>query len=342
MPFEQSLTGLIEPNDTTFKGASLEDRQWLYSQASAVVLDRLRIQLSRAIGRTGRVMKPRIMAVLPDGSDGPVMTPHDDLSRAIQLADCRTSSRSLVLYWKPGLNHPDAHAARARHARKNLKHLGGKGPGSRGGGKATPFDEVLQYHADGLVRGAPVRDVRLSAASIAQVKLAVAKLWRERVSDRARTAQPPQPPQPPLHLPEPAPTPPREVPPGIAATGRTDLNFFTFGIGGGKDLAERAIASGHFTGFRKLGPRPPTAPGGVPLPVQPKSGSAVTAKAIAPHAVPLPRVAMPPALAGHAVPLSHVSLPVQGAMPHAVPLRMIQVVPEPESSPDETTPPFGT
>lgn len=339
MPFEQSLTGLIEPNDTTFKGASLEDRQWLYSQASAVVLDRLRIQLSRAIGRTGRVMKPRIMAVLPDGSSGPVMTPHDDLSRAIQLADCRTSSRSLVLYWKPGLNHPQAHAIRARHTRKNLKHLGGKGPGSRGGGKATPFDEVLQYHADGLVPHAPVRDVRLSAASIAQVKLAVAKRWRERLAGRKPAPAPP--PEPQLQLPAVPAAPAHAPPPPIAATGRTDLGSFTFGIGGGKDLAERAIASGHFTGFRKLGPRPPTAPGGVPLPVQPKSGSAVTAKATAPHAIPLPRVAMPPALAGHAVPLSHVSLPVQGAMPHAVPLSLIQAVPEPEPSDEETMSLFG-
>lgn len=49
---------------------------------------------------------------------------------------------------------------------------------------------------------------------------------------------------------------PPEEPPRIPLVGRTDLENFTFGIGGDKDLAERAIKAGYCTGFRQLrGPK---------------------------------------------------------------------------------------
>jgi hypothetical protein len=43
-------------------------------------------------------------------------------------------------------------------------------------------------------------------------------------------------------------------PPKIAVTGRTDLENFTFGIGGSKERTERALAEGYHTGFSRKTP----------------------------------------------------------------------------------------
>jgi hypothetical protein len=165
MSLRQRLDGRIEPPG--FARAKTADRRWFYHEAGQVALGRLRVQLSRGVGANGRTMKPRVAAVLPDGADGPVMEPHYDASRAITLSDFMATDRSLVLFWHAGTGHRSHRAARAR------------------GAKMTPFGTILGYHAGGLVRGAPARDVRLSAASIQQVKAEMRRRWDARMRRRA-------------------------------------------------------------------------------------------------------------------------------------------------------------
>lgn len=162
MGLQQKLTGLIEPIDPSWRSASIADRRAFYARAGDVALDRLKTQLSRGVGANGRPMKARIRAVLPDGADGPVMEPHHDLSRVIRLSDYMATDRSLTLFWQAGTGH-----ATHRRARK-------------AGKKPKPFGTILKYHADGEVPHAPVRDVRLSKASIHQVKLAMRAWWEAR------------------------------------------------------------------------------------------------------------------------------------------------------------------
>jgi hypothetical protein len=104
-------------------------------------------------------MKPRIQPVLPDGADGPVMIPHELASRAITMSDYSATDHSLKLFWHAGTGHRQHRRARAR------------------GAKPVPFGEILRYHADGEVPNAPVRDVRLCAQRIANVKRRLAPVW---------------------------------------------------------------------------------------------------------------------------------------------------------------------
>jgi hypothetical protein len=196
MPLRQRLDGRIEPNDLSWKSASLADRRWYYSQAGDLALERLKIQLSRGIGANGRLMKPRIQAVLPGGWDGPVMEPRYDASRVITLSDYSATDRSLLMWWHAGTGHASYRAAKK-------KHRAGKGT------KPSPFGDILEYHQQGLVRGAPVRDVRLSQASIAQIKGEMARRWSAYVAKKkAKTRPTPKPrPQPPA-----APAVPVEAP----------------------------------------------------------------------------------------------------------------------------------
>lgn len=193
MGLQQKLTGLVEPNDLRWKAASNAERRAFYSKAGDVALERLKKQLSRGVGANGRAMKPRKQAVLDDGADGPVMEPHYDLSRVIRLSDYQATDRSLTLFWQAGTGH-----ASHRQARKKGK-------------KATPFGTILQYHADGLVRNAPVRDVRLSRASIHQVKLEMRKWWDGQEPPQPKPRPRPANPTPPAVGPHPTPTQPIPV-----------------------------------------------------------------------------------------------------------------------------------
>jgi hypothetical protein len=155
----QEFTGLVEPADPDWSRAPAAVRRRYYDQAGAIVLDELRKQLEKGIGRTGRAMKPRIRPVLPDGADGPVMIPHELASRAITMSDYAATDHSLKLFWHAGTGHRQHRRARAR------------------GGKAVPFGEILRYHADGEVPHAPVRDVRLCAQRIENVRRRLGPVW---------------------------------------------------------------------------------------------------------------------------------------------------------------------
>jgi hypothetical protein len=197
MGLTQDFTGLVEPADPDFKHADSTTRKQVYDTAGKAVLDQLSKQLGRGIGRNGREMKARIQAVLPDGADGPVMEPHYEASRVITLADYAATDHGLKLFWHAGTGHRQHRRARAR------------------GKKAPAFGQILQWHADGEVPNAPVRDVRLCKARLTNVRRMVqaewAKLKKRKLIVRKREPEPtPGPQRPtPATLPTPAraPTP---------------------------------------------------------------------------------------------------------------------------------------
>jgi hypothetical protein len=201
----QDFTGQIEPDDPAWDRATGALRKRYYDAAGKKVLKRLEKQLGRGIGANGQRMRPRKQAVLPDGADGPVMIPHYLRSRAITLADYSATERGLKMWWHGGTGHRSF-----RSARKRFK-----------AGKRTtdakPFGEILQYHADGEVPHAPVRDVRLSKANIAQIKREMAPEWRA-MAKRVKPAPRPVPPKPPGPT---APTPPTGPAPPAAPTPPT-------------------------------------------------------------------------------------------------------------------------
>src|SRR3954468_4292709 len=133
MPFSQDLTGLIEPRAKTWSGATDAQRAWYYGQMAKLAERKKRVELMQAIGRFG-VMDPR-KHPRADGASGPVMDPHGGASRAFKLLASSATASSCKLYWRAG-----------------------GAIVSKSG--TVYFTDILGYHADGKVRGAPTRDVR--------------------------------------------------------------------------------------------------------------------------------------------------------------------------------------
>jgi hypothetical protein len=192
MGLQQRFAGELEPDDPDFARASPATRRKYFDAAGAMILDELAKQLGKGIGRNGRQMRVRIQPVLSDGADGPVMEPHYEASRVITLADYVATDRGVTLFWHAGTGHRSHRRARTK------------------GKSATPFGEILGYHAEGLVRGAPVRDVRLCKARVANVVRKLKSLWRSmkpRPKPKPETEPKPYTPTPPT--PPTAPSKPR-------------------------------------------------------------------------------------------------------------------------------------
>jgi hypothetical protein len=97
-----------------------------------------------------------------DGANGPVMDPHGAASRAYKLLASSATAKGCKLFWRAG---------GAIVSKKGVIYM----------------PEVLGYHADGLVRGAPVRDVRLSDDSIASLRQEGESVWRKRPKQSGAT-----------------------------------------------------------------------------------------------------------------------------------------------------------
>ena len=169
MPFNQPLAGLVEPSARSWRSATAADRKALYEFAGRLAVAEKRAELARAIGSDGRRMEAR-KRPRPDGANGPVLTPHDERSRTARLMAARAWAGGVTLFWHSGI----------------------------GKGQRTPWGTILGYHADGKVKGAPVRDVRLSGRGIGRVRAEVARWWTARLREqgrkaRAREAAPPKP-----------------------------------------------------------------------------------------------------------------------------------------------------
>ena len=181
MPFSQDLTGKVEPTAKTWLSATTAQRLWYYQQIATKAERKKRIELMQAIGRYG-VMSPR-KHPRADGASGPVMDPHGGASRAFKLLASSATQNSCKLFWRAG-----------------------GAIVSKSG--TIYFTDVLGYHADGLVRGAPVRDVRLSDDSIAALRQEGESVWRKRPKQTKQTKQSKPAPAPaPAPAPKPAPTP---------------------------------------------------------------------------------------------------------------------------------------
>jgi hypothetical protein len=159
MPFNQPLKGLIEPSVRSWSSATAADRKALYEQAGKLAVARKRDELARSIGSNGRRMRPRKYP-RKDGANGPVLTPHDDQSRTARLMAFRASSTGLTLFWHGGVSK----------------------------GQRKPWGTILGYHAEGKVRGAPKRDVRLSKRGIGVIRKEMASWWTARTREATRKA----------------------------------------------------------------------------------------------------------------------------------------------------------
>jgi hypothetical protein len=160
MPFNQPLAGSIEPAGSSWKKANSAQKRAFYKAAGDLAVAEKRKELARAIGANGRRMKARKYP-RKDGADGPVMTPHDEESRTSRLLAFRAWDGGLTLYWHGGVSR----------------------------GQRKPWGTILGYHADGKVRGAPRRDVRLSKRGIGAVRKAMADWWEK---NRKRGRKPAQ------------------------------------------------------------------------------------------------------------------------------------------------------
>lgn len=179
MPFSQDLTGLIEPTAKTWLDATPAQRAWYYGQLAKLAERKKRVELMQAIGRYG-VMDPR-KRPRADGADGPVMDPHGGASRAFKLLASSGTAKGCKLYWRAG-----------------------GAIVSKSG--TIYFTDVLSFHAQGLVRGAPIRDVRLSDESIKALRAEGESVWRKRPKQSGAAAPTPKPaPPPPAAKPAPKP-----------------------------------------------------------------------------------------------------------------------------------------
>jgi hypothetical protein len=161
MPFNQPLAGLVEPTARSWKSATAADRKSFYQEAGKRAVREKRSELTRAIGSNGRTMKPR-KHKRADGANGPVLTPHDAASRTSRLLAFRAWQGGVTLFW---------HSAITKDQRK-------------------PWGTILGYHADGKVRGAPKRDVRLSKRGRGVVAKEMAKWWTGFLRARPKPAIP--------------------------------------------------------------------------------------------------------------------------------------------------------
>jgi len=153
----QPLAGRIEPTARSWRDARPADRLAFYKAAGEAAVRLKRAELARAIGSNGRRMQPR-KRPRPDGADGPVLTPHGEASRTARLLAARASAGGVTLFWHSGI------------------------------GKAhrTPWGTILGFHAAGQVKGAPVRDARLSARGVNAVRAEMTTWWTRRVAARDR------------------------------------------------------------------------------------------------------------------------------------------------------------
>jgi hypothetical protein len=155
-PLNQRLAGRIEPSDPAWKTASPALRREFYRVAGDLAVTEKRKELARAIGSNGRRMRAR-KEPRKDGANGPVLTPHDAASRTARLMAARAWDAGCTLFWHSGIRK----------------------------GQAKPWGVILGYHAAGKVKGAPIRDVRLSTKGIGAVRKAMATWWAARVKPKA-------------------------------------------------------------------------------------------------------------------------------------------------------------
>lgn len=168
-----------EPKHPSWRKASAEERGRTWRKIGEFAQAAFRRQLLRGEGADGGKLAAVKPNSRPDGAGGPPLVPHYTASRTYALLYIHSTDHGCTLFW-------------------------------RSGGK-PPWSEILGYHADGLVRGAPTRDViGLSPRAARETKSQTETYWR---TFRGRGSGPQAPPSPgpgprPGPKPKPRPKPP--------------------------------------------------------------------------------------------------------------------------------------
>jgi hypothetical protein len=128
-----------------WRTAPASQREAFLREAGRVAVELLRGQLARGLDKDGRRMPPRKVRRLPDGARGPVLSPHQAASRAQKWIRVAVGRGHVTLYWSHG------------------------------------FGRIIGFQGDGLVKGAPARDVRgLSPRSMAELQAHMGRWWAAR------------------------------------------------------------------------------------------------------------------------------------------------------------------
>lgn len=137
----------FEPKHPSWRKASKSERERVWRKIGEFAQGAYRAQLLRGEGVDGARLAPVKSTSRPDHATGPPLDPHRSHSRTYDLVSIHSTDHGCTLYWKAS------------------------------GGES--WTKILGYHADGLVRGAPVRDViGLSPRAARQVKERTATYWR--------------------------------------------------------------------------------------------------------------------------------------------------------------------
>ena len=267
---------VIEPShDPSWARASAATRRLLLRAARDIGLEEKRADIAAGLDAEGnpfaplkpRTIKYRRSAMGTADKNAPPLIPAHALSRTSSLLDARAHADHVLFFWRF-----DAHTE-------------------------GPWGRILHYHRIGAA-ALPVRDVfGLSPSCVARIKARVASWWDARRTGRGLVAEGLKA-APELQIPASI----ASTPASIKVVGRTDIEHYTFGIGGDQSAVERAIAAGTSTGFRKPGtikPRPwadsiPKPPGPNPPRPNPPTLSSPQASAPRPPA-PRPPAPHPPA-----------------------------------------------
>lgn len=130
-----------------WRTADARTRRAFLGFARARASDRLKGQVGRGIGRDGKKLRRVRPASRPDGATGPPLDPHREKSRTIKWlrSSPAATRRGITLWWSHG------------------------------------WGKILGYHGDGLVKGAPVRDVRgLAPKEESALRSECAAWWQAR------------------------------------------------------------------------------------------------------------------------------------------------------------------
>lgn len=147
----------FEPKHPSWRKTTKSEREAMWRKIGEFARAAYRAQLLRGEGADGRKLAPVKPASRPDHATGPPLDPHRSHSRTYDLVSIHATDHGCTLYWKA-----DA---------------------------GQSWTKILSYHADGLVRGAPVRDViGLSPRAARQVKKRTATYWRTVVQARKNSA----------------------------------------------------------------------------------------------------------------------------------------------------------
>jgi hypothetical protein len=148
----------IEPKGEAWDNATPADRRAYYQRAGELALVIKRDEIRRGIGYDGKPLEPVLPSSRPDGAKGKPLDPHYARSRTYRLLAMRVATNGVTLFWHSG------------HGRK----------------QKLPWATILGYHADGVVIGAPMRDVvsSISPAGMRKLKARALQWWANFIASR--------------------------------------------------------------------------------------------------------------------------------------------------------------